>query len=327
MPIDAAQPFETEHASRAAGKRMVIESLLIQFEQAFPGAVQFLAVLVAQSGDAGHEIVDVPEVAVEAIRSVGILQDNALVTVIEHPHKERKGADLTGRDPVLLEVVRQFPVRVQHESVLVRPVKIAFEQRVEHADGLFRAHGTGTQGRDLAFQHRVKRTYLCLVGGDAEEVIGMIETIAAPVGRDGVVDRCEGIVEHRENLLRRDLDRARKAFLPIDRLAIATGGLAELLERAESLLRAYRAFAEQGPGRRQRLCRFPEPVPDLGRQRYRVRLVREQALHEVNVAPHVAECHHRQPVSDDRVVCVIPFRTLCVQPDAAVNDEIAQLGQ
>ena len=53
----------------------------------------------------------------------------------------------------------------------------------------------------------------------------------------------------------------------------------------------------------------------------------EKLLHEYAPTIKVARCHHGKTISNERIVCIVPFRTLRIQPDATVRDEIGKLRQ
>ncbi len=79
--------------------------------------------------------------------------------------------------------------------------------------------------------------------------------------------------------------------------------------------------------RRQRGGGIREPLTDLPRQLYGSGLRRQQLLQEMDIAAQIIQGDHGQAMSDECVVRVIPFGALCVEPDAAVDDQVAQLGQ
>ncbi len=66
---------------------MMIEDPLVQGQQFFANGFEFVAVLGEQRVDASAEVVDIAEIAVEAIIAVGIQRDDALVAVIHHAHQ------------------------------------------------------------------------------------------------------------------------------------------------------------------------------------------------------------------------------------------------
>ena len=47
----------------------------------------------------------------------------------------------------------------------------------------------------------------------------------------------------------------------------------------------------------------------------------------MHVAPHIEERDHGKALTDQRVVCIVPLRPLRIQPDPAVDDEVAELGE
>ncbi len=73
-----------------------------------------------------------------------------------------------------------------------------------------------------------------------------------------------------------------------------------------------------------------EPLGDRGRHRDGALLIRldaEQRLDEREVSAEVEQGHHRQSRAGERVVGVVPFGTLCVEPDPAVGHQVGEFGE
>ena len=61
--------------------------------------------------------------------------------------------------------------------MLIRTVYIAVKQGFNDRQRLLRGNRTGTERRDLAFQHRVKRVNLCLIMPKIKQVVGVIHPV------------------------------------------------------------------------------------------------------------------------------------------------------
>ena len=72
-----------------------------------------------------------------------------------------------------------------------------------------------------------------------------------------------------------------------------------------------------------------QPVDQIGRRHGQPQApgatFREQAVEEGEMAPEVADGDDREAPAGQRVVGVVPFRPLRVEPDAALRNEVRQL--
>ena len=110
-------------------------------------------------------------------------------------------------------------------------------------------------------------------------------------------------------------------------LAVAARSQPQFLERLETLLRTDRAVPEQGPHAFERGGGIGQPLAYFAREVDRSGFPRNELLQEADVSAHVIKGNHAQAMADQRIVCVVPFRPLRIQPDTAAENEIAQLGE
>ncbi len=156
MPVNAAEALETEHAARAAGELRVVEDLFVDSAHGFARGFDVTAILRRQRVQRGIEVADVREIAVEPVNAAGIPVDNPPVALRQHLLEQGDGFYLFFRYLVFLQEPRQFPVRVQHEGLLIGAIDIALEERFDNRNRLLRTDRSGAQRRNLSLQHRVQ---------------------------------------------------------------------------------------------------------------------------------------------------------------------------
>ena len=331
VPVDAAEAFETEHAARAAGKRPVVEDLLEQGLQGLPrlpvcGSVERFVVR-GNGVELKRQVAGVGELAAEAITAVGVALQNSVVFAREHRERQRYRLDALGGYPVFIQKARQFPVRIKHEGVLIGAVDVAGIKRLEDLDCLGRRERAGAERGNLAFQHRVERVDLDAAGLKIEQVVGMKQPVLAPAGGDAVVDGGKRVVQQVRDPGQRLCARSAQALLPVDGFAIAARCPSEGFEAAQAERGAHRSGAELGPDFAQRGRGLGKPFTDLTRQVDLAGLVGQYLLQEGEVTAQVIKRDHGQSLSDQRVVGVVPLGTLGIEPDTAVEHEVAELAQ
>jgi hypothetical protein len=77
----------------------------------------------------------------------------------------------------------------------------------------------------------------------------------------------------------------------------------------------------------ERRGRVGKPVAYFRRQLDWSLFAGQQFLQEAHVPSHVVQGDHRDAMTDQGVVGVVPFRSLRAEPDPAIDDEVAELGQ
>ena len=164
-----------------------------------------------------------------------------------------------------------------------------------------------------------------LVVTKVQQVVGMEHAVVTPVRGNAVVNGRHRVAEQTADVLDGQRHFRRQLLGAVDRLAKAARSLAQFFERRESQRRTYRPVTQRWRNIAQRHSGVGEPGDHLGRHLGRAVLVGEQGVKERDVSAQVIECDHRQALTHERVVRIVPFRPLGVHPDAAIDNEVAEL--
>ena len=304
----------------------MIENILVERAQCCTVALDLCREVSRYLRESGVQIRDIAKIRVEPTVTIQIAVDHSRIAGFEHADQQSDLGDAFVRNPVFRHEPGQLPIGIEHERLLVGTIDIAVEQRRKHVHGVFGADRTGAQRCYLAFEHEVQAAHAGVVLVDIQEVVGMIELVGAHVGPNAVIDDFQRARKHLPDVFDRALCATRKCILTVDLRPVFARNRAELVENREALFGTDRS-AEQGVDVAECRCRFPDPVADFQGNICLAGLRRKQLLQEADIAAHVAERDHRQALSDQRVVRVVPFRALCVQPDSAVGHQVAELRQ
>ena len=265
MPVDASQALEAEHRAGAAGERLVIEDVFVQCLQWRARCFCAVAVVRDEFVETREQLLHVREVRVEPADAVSVPFDEARIVPRQHVGQQRNPADRVIGNPVLVEKTRQLAIRVQHEAVLIRPVDVAREERLDHVDRRFRRQDAGTECRNLAFQHRVKALDVNTVGLKVQQVVGVIQAVVATIRADVVVDDRQRVAQQLIDRGDRQARRAGERRLLVHAAAVAAGRLAELPQYlpAKARIDGFAVEHRRGPAQRCRSRR--QPLDDFRR--------------------------------------------------------------
>ena len=120
---------------------------------------------------------------------------------------------------------------------------------------------------------------------------------------------------------------AREPLALVHSFTVARCSASERAQKRASKRPIGGTFAELLPHDLQCSSGFAEPLAHFSRHENRARLVLEETLHEIDIAAHVVERDHRDAVPDQSVVCIVPLRPLRVHPNAAAENEVAELAE
>ena len=230
-------------------------------------------------------------------------------------------------EPVAFQKSRQLPVGVERKAAPACIEQRAGKQGVEQGRRFGERQQSAREQRDLAFEHRVEMADLGTALRQVDQVVAVEQAVVAPAAlQRGIDQRQQRLRQVGQQTRRRACRRAAsRAAIRAEISLVAPG-----VEHAAVGIQkgpARRAVVHHGRG-----CGAHDVAEVLqglqGRRRQRKRsLGARQRRDEDQEAPQVGQRHHRQPVADQRVVGVVPFRPLRVQPQAATGHQAAGLGQ
>ena len=327
VPVDAAQPLVAEEGAGAAGVGPVVEDGLEGLED-LPGVrLGHRAACVAKGVERRLYVRLVAEGAVEVDAAAHVAHDQRPVAVGEQRLEEGRRRDRVRRDVVLVEEGGKLAVRVEAVTVLIGTVDGARAERLQRIERVLGREDARVERGHLALQHRVEVPDRDPVALRRHQVVGMEEAVVAAVDRDGVVrDRLRAVHQGADGGHRHGADVAGKPGR-IERLAVGGARLAERVHDSLALGVGERAVGQRGVvGERAR--DGVQQVRHLGRELDRV-VGRglEEVAQNVQHAAEREQRHHRDAVAHEGVVGVVPLGPLGVHPDAALGDQIGQLGE
>src|ERR1035437_2306836 len=109
-------------------------------------------------------------------------------------------------------------------------------KRFEKLKRLLGRQATGTEHGNLAFQHRVQSAEPnagCSI--EANQIVGVIQPIAVPIGADGVIYPVQRLAEKAYQGLPPDLVLSAGKAMPVDLLAIDASSAAQFIEHEPAL--------------------------------------------------------------------------------------------
>ncbi len=145
--------------------------------------------------------------------AIDVGDDERGLTRLEESEEERVALHGLCRDHVLVEERGKTPGGIQHEGVLVRPIHRAFVERVEHVGALAGGEEAGVEHRHLTLEHLLQMLdgRRATVGGEANQVVRVIEAVGSPTAADRGIEMVEGCVAQRGHVVDLDVGLAREA--------------------------------------------------------------------------------------------------------------------
>ena len=160
-----------------------------------------------------------------------------------------------------------------------------------------------------------------------DEVIGVIKPVRSPVRANGLVCKREGDLEEIEQLAAFDPGLAARESFGVNLFAILAAGARQPIKHLLALA-VIDAVREQGAMALQNAVHGQQKFGDFIRQVHLGFFQRAENFQaEGQKAAQITKCDHGNAVANQGVIGVVPFRSLGVQPDARLRDEIGELGK